>query len=135
MKIVLVFRILSLPQVPKKIGDFSKICKKKLVFFRTICHSCNLQQLFQRFLIKEKRTIVIFGYCWYIWHPFQGFICALTGVLCIALPVPSIVQNFHRIYQEDRVKNPIEMVELLNDDPDLVDRLKRRFVHSAINRT
>lgn len=28
-----------------------------------------------------------------------GFMCALTGVLCIALPVPSIVSNFHRLYQ------------------------------------
>lgn len=63
-----------------------------------------------------------------------GFVCALTGVLCIALPVPSIVQNFHRIYTEDRVKNPTEMKELLSDDPEVVDRLKRRFVHSAISR-
>mgnify|MGYP000236919235 CR=1 FL=1 len=28
-----------------------------------------------------------------------GFICAICGVLCIALPVPSIVSNFHRLYQ------------------------------------
>ena len=28
-----------------------------------------------------------------------GFFCAICGVLCIALPVPSIVSNFHRIYQ------------------------------------
>ena len=54
--------------------------------------------------------------------------------LFIALPVPSIVQNFHRIYTEDRVKNPVEMKDLFGDDPILVDRLKRRFVHSAISR-
>lgn len=35
-----------------------------------------------------------------------GFLCALTGVLCIALPVPSIVSNFHRLYQEDQIMNP-----------------------------
>jgi len=35
-----------------------------------------------------------------------GFMCALTGVLCIALPVPSIVSNFHRLYQEDQIMNP-----------------------------
>ena len=28
-----------------------------------------------------------------------GFFCAICGVLCIALPVPSIVSNFHRLYQ------------------------------------
>jgi len=31
-----------------------------------------------------------------------GFFCALTGVLCIALPVPSIVDNFHRLMFEDK---------------------------------
>ena len=31
-----------------------------------------------------------------------GLLCALSGVLCIALPVPAIVQNFHRIFKEDR---------------------------------
>ena len=58
----------------------------------------------------------------------------MNPIWCIALPVPSIVQNFHRIYTEDKVKNPTEMKELLSDDPELVDRLKRRFVHSAISR-
>merc|ERR1712048_25365 len=32
-----------------------------------------------------------------------AFFCALGGVLCVALPVPSIVSNFHRLYQEDRI--------------------------------
>ena len=31
-----------------------------------------------------------------------GLLCALSGVLCIALPVPAIVQNFHRIFKEDK---------------------------------
>lgn len=31
-----------------------------------------------------------------------GFFCALTGVLCIALPVPSIVDNFHRLMYLDK---------------------------------
>merc|ERR1712048_116415 len=35
-----------------------------------------------------------------------AFFCALGGVLCVALPVPSIVSNFHRLYQEDRIMNP-----------------------------
>ena len=33
-----------------------------------------------------------------------GFFCALTGVLCIALPVPSIVDNFHRLMFEDKAQ-------------------------------
>ena len=35
-----------------------------------------------------------------------GFLCALTGVLCIALPVPSIVSNFHRLYQVMYIGGP-----------------------------
>ena len=59
-----------------------------------------------------------------------GFVCALSGVLCIALPVPSIVQNFHRIFQEDKI-NP----DKKEGDPLFVlqDELKKRFVHSDLN--
>ena len=59
-----------------------------------------------------------------------GFVCALAGVLCIALPVPSIVQNFRRIYQEDKInpdKKEGDNVYILQDE------LKKRFVHSNLH--
>ena len=40
-------------------------------------------------------------------HPITGVgklvgsVCALTGILCLALPVPVIVSNFMYIYQRD----------------------------------
>lgn len=29
-----------------------------------------------------------------------GFLCAISGVICAALPVPSIVENFQRLTKE-----------------------------------
>ena len=54
----------------------------------------------------------------------------VAGVLCIALPVPSIVQNFHRIFQEDKI-NP----DKKEGDPLFVlqDELKKRFVHTDLH--
>ena len=47
-----------------------------------------------------------------------GFFCALTGVLCIALPVPSIVDNFHRLMFEDKSNMEGEDGEDEDDEED-----------------
>jgi hypothetical protein len=69
-----------------------------------------------------------------------GLLCALSGVLCIALPVPAIVQvcfptindskqkckNFHRIFKEDKA-----LMEFSDDhsyDGRLRSSLRRYFM-------
>ena len=47
-----------------------------------------------------------------------GFFCALTGVLCIALPVPSIVDNFHRLMFEDKSNQEGDDSDDEDDDDD-----------------
>ena len=43
-----------------------------------------------------------------------GLLCALSGVLCIALPVPAIVQNFHRIFKEDKAMATVMENEIID---------------------
>lgn len=57
-----------------------------------------------------------------------GFFCALCGVLCIALPVPSIVSNFHRLYQEDQIMNPHGNFGYESKDEEIRCKLRKKFL-------
>lgn len=57
-----------------------------------------------------------------------GFFCAICGVLCIALPVPSIVSNFHRLYQEDQIMNPHGNNEYKDDAEETRCKLRKKFL-------
>ena len=41
----------------------------------------------------------------------MGSICAISGVLTIALPVPVIVSNFNYFYKREEVNQALEMAE------------------------
>jgi len=47
---------------------------------------------------------------------FVGGVCSLSGVLVIALPVPVIVSNFARIYQQSQRsdKQRAQQVRMIN---------------------
>jgi potassium voltage-gated channel Shal-related subfamily D member 2 len=48
---------------------------------------------------------------------FVGGVCSLSGVLVIALPVPVIVSNFARIYQQSQrsdKRKAQKVIDLLN---------------------
>lgn len=57
-----------------------------------------------------------------------GFLCTICGVLCIALPVPSIVSNFHRLYQEDQIMNPHGNHKYKNKDEEVRCKLRKKFL-------
>jgi len=60
-----------------------------------------------------------------------GFLCAICGVLCIALPVPSIVSNFHRLYQEDQIMNPHGDYTYRNKDEEIRCKLRKKFLNEV----
>ncbi|CAG5098323.1 Oidioi.mRNA.OKI2018_I69.XSR.g15564.t1.cds [Oikopleura dioica] len=60
-----------------------------------------------------------------------GFLCAICGVLCIALPVPSIVSNFHRLYQEDQIMNPHGDYTYKDDDEKIRCKLRKKFLNDV----
>ncbi|KAL5961120.1 Potassium voltage-gated channel protein Shal [Taenia solium] len=45
-----------------------------------------------------------------------GGICSLSGVLVIALPVPVIVSNFNRIYQQNQRSDKRKTQKLIYDE-------------------
>ncbi|CAG5082603.1 Oidioi.mRNA.OKI2018_I69.PAR.g10165.t2.cds [Oikopleura dioica] len=57
-----------------------------------------------------------------------GFLCTICGVLCIALPVPSIVSNFHRLYQEDQIMNPHGNHKYKSKDEEVRCKLRKKFL-------
>ena len=59
-----------------------------------------------------------------------GFFCALVGVLCIALPVPSIVDNFHRLMFEDKNNN---LEESDDEDDDGSSYLSKNSMQSLLS--
>lgn len=60
-----------------------------------------------------------------------GFFCALVGVLCIALPVPSIVDNFHRLMFEDKNNNLDETSD--EDDDDTQSYISKNSMQSLLS--
>jgi len=58
---------------------------------------------------------------------FVGGVCSLSGVLVIALPVPVIVSNFARIYQQSqrREKSKAQKVSVSEHATQLSEQLYR----------
>jgi len=62
---------------------------------------------------------------------FVGGVCSLSGVLVIALPVPVIVSNFARIYQQSqrREKSKAQKVSVSEHATQLSEQLYLQYLY------
>ena len=56
--------------------------------------------------------------------------CALCGVLCIALPIPIIVNNFNKFYEKSKIEEEIVLKKSQSSWED-AKRGKNVFVHQT----
>lgn len=43
-----------------------------------------------------------------VWGKIVGSLCAVAGVLTIALPIPVIVSNFDRLYHRENIREELQ---------------------------